>query len=409
MFNHYFQSQEAKQLIMRFVFWGFTSVYLYIGNNNEVLFMPDAVISSIIYGYLVVLGLTAISIYHWPDYLARRLLSITIDVTTATTIIYYSGGADSPAFLLYVWLLTSNAIRFGQREVVISQVLSLMGYFLIIMTTTNNLQHPVQLFFQVITLLIFPLYLHKLIHIQNKAREQAETASRTKSDFLANMSHELRTPLNAIIGYSELVRDEAEDAGHTGYMGDLDKVVISSKHLLSMIDGILDLSKIEAGKMDLYVADCNLPDILNEVVAISRQASEKKNNQLKTDFSSDLSVIKTDESKLRQSLINILSNAIKFTIDGTIHFSVKSFQEHNTDWMSFSISDTGIGMSQEQCDRVFSPFTQADNSSTRTYGGTGLGLPITKSFCELLNGSIHIDSELGEGTRVTLKFPICPA
>lgn len=400
------KSQEAKQITMRVVFWAFTSLYLYIASTAGIIDIPTAVILTIIIGYFFMLVASAISIYYYPDYFPRRLFSITLDVTTASVIIYYSGGTASPAFLLYIWLLSSNAIRFGEREVIASQILSIIGYLLVFIYSIDNLEHPIQVLFQALTLIIFPVYLYKLMRMKDNAKVLAETANRTKSEFLANMTHELRTPLNAIIGYTELVKDDAENEKHTGYIKDLDKIIISSKQLLNMIDSILDISKIEAGKMDVYITDCNLPALLDDIVAMSNQACIKNNVTLNLNFDPMLTTVQTDENKLRQSILNILSNAIKFTKDGVIDFSVKYFQKNNSNWLNVTISDTGIGMTKDQCTRVFSPFTQADSSSTRNYGGTGLGLSITKSFCDLLDGTVQLESQMGEGTMVIFEIPI---
>ena len=400
------KSQEAKQISLRYVFWAFTSIFLYIGSTSGLYEIPEFVYLNIIIGYFSLLTVTAISIHYHPDYYPRRLFSITLDVITATVIIFYTGGANSPAFLLYIWLLSSNAIRFGKREVVASQILSLIGYLLILIFSADEIKHPIQVLFQYITLIIFPIFLFKLISIKDYAKKEAEIANKTKSEFLANMTHELRTPLNAIMGYSELVKDEAESANHTQYITDLNKIITSSKHLLSMIDSVLDISKIEAGKMDAYITKCDLPAVLDDVAAMFNPLCIKNNTQLNTNFNFKLNTIQTDESKLRQSIINVVGNAIKFTKNGVVNLNVEDYKKDNVEWLKIIVSDTGIGMSDEECSRVLSPFTQADSSSTRNYGGTGLGLSITKSFCELLKGNIQINSKKGVGTTVTITFPL---
>jgi signal transduction histidine kinase/DNA-binding response OmpR family regulator len=240
---------------------------------------------------------------------------------------------------------------------------------------------------------------------RKRAEDAAEAANRVKSAFLANMSHELRTPLNAIIGYSEILQEEAEDEGHDSLIPDLRKINASGKHLLSLINDILDLSKIEAGKMDLYLESFDINTLLNEVTDTVMPLIQRRNNVLSTDYQENLGVMRSDLTKLRQALFNLLSNASKFTEKGTITIGVKRIAGTPSDTLVFSVTDTGIGMTQEQMGRLFEAFTQADPSTTRKYGGTGLGLTITRRFCQLLGGDVTVTSVPNVGSTFSITLP----
>jgi signal transduction histidine kinase/DNA-binding response OmpR family regulator len=238
------------------------------------------------------------------------------------------------------------------------------------------------------------------------ARHQAEAASRTKSAFLANMSHELRTPLNAIIGYSEILREDAQDRGDAASEGDLIKIETAGKHLLGLINDILDLSKIEAGRMDLHIETVDLGRLLDEVRMLVTPQIDKNGNRLEIDVPADIGSMNVDLVKLKQSLINLLSNAAKFTKAGLVRLAVaRHVSEQGKAIFTFSVSDSGIGMSEEQMGRLFQAFTQADASTTRNYGGTGLGLTITKHFCTMLGGDVTVTSAPGQGSTFTVTLP----
>ncbi|BAU64536.1 integral membrane sensor hybrid histidine kinase [Stanieria sp. NIES-3757] len=239
-----------------------------------------------------------------------------------------------------------------------------------------------------------------------KARTEAEKANQSKSTFLANMSHELRTPMNAIIGYSEMLMEEAADLGQEDFLPDLHKIHGAAKHLLSLINDILDLSKIEAGRMELYPEQFNVCNLIKDVVATIHPLVEKNANHLKIDLPDNLGTMYTDLTKIRQSLFNLLSNASKFTENGTITLKVEQYVNAGQDWMSFQVTDMGIGMTPEQLGRLFQAFTQADASTTRKYGGTGLGLAITKRFCQMMGGDIFVESQFGKGSTFTIRLPV---
>jgi signal transduction histidine kinase len=254
-----------------------------------------------------------------------------------------------------------------------------------------------------------------------EARDAAQAASRTKSTFLANMSHELRTPMNAILGYSELLIEEAEDLKVKALTADLNKIRRAGKHLLSLINDILDLSKIEAGKMTLFVEEIDVASLVTEVATTIQPLVERNSNKLEIHVAPDCDRIRADLPKIRQTLLNLLGNATKFTERGRITLSVRRVKrtlsseeadraaDNSTERIHFSIEDTGIGMTSEQQGKLFQPFSQTDTSTTRKYGGTGLGLAISRRFCQLMGGDISVTSDAGQGSTFIVDLPVSMA
>ena len=238
-----------------------------------------------------------------------------------------------------------------------------------------------------------------------RAREAAETANRVKSEFLANMSHELRTPLNAVIGYSQMLQEEAKDAGQEDFLPDLAKIENAGKHLLGLINDVLDLSKIEAGRMTMYFEDVNIAGMIAEVRGIIEPLAAKNGNRFVVDCPASIGAMHTDVTKLKQNLLNLLSNASKFTTKGTIELAVSRGGSGAAETVSFRVTDTGIGMTPEQLGKLFQAFGQADSSTSRKFGGTGLGLAITKHFARMLGGDVEVTSEAGKGSVFTLTLP----
>lgn len=241
-----------------------------------------------------------------------------------------------------------------------------------------------------------------------QALKAAEEANRAKSAFLANMSHELRTPLNAIIGYSEMLAEEAADAGYTEALKDLEKIRNAGRHLLELISDVLDLSKIEADKMTIDLETIDLEVLLRDIRHTVLPLSEKQSNRFEISMPRPPGQMRSDSTKLRQILFNLLGNAFKFTTGGLVVLTVERFAGPDGDWMRFEVRDTGIGIQPEHLDRIFEVFTQADTSTTRKYGGTGLGLAITKRFSTMLGGSIRVASEPGKGSTFTVELPCHP-
>ena len=238
-----------------------------------------------------------------------------------------------------------------------------------------------------------------------RAREEAQSANRHKSAFLANMSHELRTPLTAILGYSEMLGEDARNLGKDEMVTDAERIHSAGTHLLGLINDILDLAKVEAGKMELHTEDFDVSSQIRDVTSTLAPLFDKNHNILVLEGIENLGNMHSDLNKVRQTLLNLLSNATKFTSGGKITLAATREKCDEQDWFTFHVSDTGIGMNNEQMTRLFQAFSQGDSSTTRKFGGTGLGLAISKKFCNLMGGDLIVESEAGVGSTFTVKLP----
>jgi len=250
---------------------------------------------------------------------------------------------------------------------------------------------------------------HRVLQELEEAKSQAEEGSHAKSQFLANMSHEFRTPLNAIIGYSEILREDAVETGQTECIVDLDRINVAGRHLLALVNEVLDLSKIEAGRMDLFIESFDVAELVGGIVSTVEPLATANANKLTVDCAPDVGRMAADATKVRQILYNLLSNAAKFTENGLITVQVSRLTEPVMDshdgWILFSVTDNGMGMAQDRIEAAFQAFDQLDPSTTRKYGGTGLGLAISRHYCEMMGGAISVESEAGHGSVFTVRLP----
>lgn len=383
--------------------WGliFFSTGLYY-NFYNISVQNFTIYGSTFFAYSVVI---VFAIKRWPNIDWRLYLTVTIDIIFISFGVVFTGDITSPFFILYLWVLISQAMRYGRKLLYIAQAVSFISYGSIVLYFGNFYEHPVEISFLLLSLIIIPLHLNKLLSMLHQARNEADTANKTKSIFLANMSHELRTPLNAIIGYSEMLKEDADTLGYEVYSKDLNTIRNAGLYLLVLINSILDLSKVEAGKTELDYTSVNINNLLSDISETIRPLVNKNNNKFLINYSNNIDDFYADKIKITQILFNLLSNACKFTENGIIELNVYPENDSDKELVCFSVKDTGIGISQDKFELLFKPFTQATVSTTRLYSGTGLGLTISKHFVSLMEGSIEVESAVGKGTTFTCKLP----
>ena len=347
---------------------------------------------------------------------------------------YHYGGVSSP-FL--PWLLTALLLGFfylGDRPVLVLSVfgINILGFYIAYAVAGEFPQHIplshlsgvgiVSVISATIYVSMMAIYYANVVSSQStlvreaerhrataarmrKAMEVAERANEAKTIFLAKMSHQLRTPLNAVIGYSEILLEDAEAAQDKTQIDDLRRINAAGKHLLSLVTSVLDLSKIEADKTELVIEPFDVASFMDDVIATSRSLVVANRNEFVVERSPDLGIMISDATKLRQSVLNLLSNAAKFTQDGRVTLSIAREKRSVGDWLRLSVEDTGIGIAPDNVQKLFKNFNQAEASTASRYGGTGLGLALSQNLCVMMGGAISVESTLGRGSRFTIRVP----
>lgn len=409
MINLYKKHQynpEFRQVFVRVSYCLFGLVYIGLGYYTN--YYP---ISSWAFSYFAIILTLYLIISTWhiilyPEVKYRPYVTVFLDIVGVTYGIHLTGGAASPLYIMYVWIFVGNAVRFGRKNLYLSCVFSLLGFMAVIIYEQSWSLKTFEAAFVMVCLLLLPVYIDIMLKKVNIARKEADDANRAKSAFLANMSHELRTPLNAIIGYSDMLVEDVRELEQPQLSADLDKIHMSGQHLLALITNILDLSKIEAGKMGVYLGSVDVRRMIDEVGATVSPLIEKAGNEYVIEYQDEPVEIIADELKLKQVLINLLGNAAKFTENGRIELMTRFERIKDKDWVFFKVRDNGIGIPPDQSGNLFSPFTQVDASSTRKFGGSGLGLSISRSYCRMMGGDLTLQSVPGKGSCFEVSLPV---
>lgn len=400
---------EYQSALVRLGIWFFSVSYMGLAALTGYYEVDGGFFSALFGGVLVVFLGLFVSVVRRPDWPARRYAGLVVDVGATSLAIFLTEDAISPFYLLYVWLFISYGTRYGETHLKVASVLSVLAYNIVLLALEEWQRHTFEAFFFLLLLVILPMYQRSLLQKVHEARAEAERANQAKSDFLATMTHELRTPLSGVIGMTRLLDSTRLDVEQRDYVH---SISTSAQLLQALIGDVLDLSKIEARKLELESVLFDLRDLLLEVCNACESQALAKGLELICSVDPRLPrELVGDPLRLRQILFNLVGNAIKFTEHGEVLVRARlspSDEASSRHQLCLEVRDTGIGISADKLAKVFDSFWQADDSTSRHYGGTGLGTTIARDLTRLMNGRIEVVSEVGRGSTFTVWIPLSP-
>ena len=403
------RNPEFQSAWVRMGLWLFSASYIGLGIWTD-YYAVDIVHYFLFFGFyfLVFLGLL-ISVYLIPITTVRRYITLVTDVSATSVAIFLTKEAISPFYLLYIWIFVSYGTRYGKRSLSIASILSVVAYNLVLIALNEWQKHTFEAFFFLLLLAVLPFYQYSLLRKVHDARREAERANKARGDFLATMTHELRTPLIGVVGMARLLQTTPLDTEQQEY---LHSIKSSAQLLRSLIGDILDFSKIDANKLELESAPFDIRELLIGInSALAVEAQEKQVELLCRVSPAVPRDLLGDKLRVSQILFNMLGNAIKFTDRGVVCLTlsvVPATSEVTVTHVLFEVRDTGIGIPEAELERIFDMFWQADGSSTKRFGGTGLGTTVARDLCRRMNGWISVTSQVGQGTTFSIRLPLLP-